>query len=75
MKTSNQLLNLNTTEIFSIYKARMLCASSSTLCDKEITVVSDSMVAISWVNDKAGFGSLGNIDIIYDIGKKNKNPL
>ena len=32
-----------------------------------ITIASDSMVAVSWVNDKVGFGNLNNVDIIYDI--------
>ncbi|KAK3189252.1 hypothetical protein Dsin_028813 [Dipteronia sinensis] len=39
--------NSNTTEIWAIHKALEVCASSSVLVDREIVIVSDSMVAVS----------------------------
>ncbi|KAK3231753.1 hypothetical protein Dsin_003634 [Dipteronia sinensis] len=48
-------------------KACMLCASSLALRNKKITIVSDSKIAVSWVNDKTSIGSLKHVNLIYDI--------
>ncbi|KAK3199731.1 hypothetical protein Dsin_023146 [Dipteronia sinensis] len=57
----------NTTEIRAIHKALELCASRSILVDKDIIIASDSMVAVSWVNNSGDFGSLKHVKLIYDI--------
>ncbi|KAK3206785.1 hypothetical protein Dsin_020840 [Dipteronia sinensis] len=61
--------NSNNAKILDILKAINLCASSQYTSGREIIIASDSKVAVSWVyND--GFGSLDNIDSIYDIREK-----
>lgn len=57
----------NIVEIMAIHKACELCASCSTLQDKNMAIVSNSMVAISWVNDREGFASFIHVNLIYDI--------
>ncbi|KAK3219761.1 hypothetical protein Dsin_013731 [Dipteronia sinensis] len=57
----------NTTVIMAIHKALELCASRSILLDKDIIIVSDSMVVVSWVNKTDDFGSLKHVKLIYDI--------
>ncbi|KAK1567980.1 hypothetical protein Q3G72_018942 [Acer saccharum] len=41
-------------------------SGSLTLVGKEIIIISDSMVAVSWVNGSE-FGSLNHVNLIYDI--------
>ena len=50
----------------AIRKALVLCLSNLILLNHEITVVSDSKVAVSWANSKV-FGNVDYVDIIYDI--------
>ncbi|KAK2650145.1 hypothetical protein Ddye_017634 [Dipteronia dyeriana] len=56
----------NTAEIMAIHKACTLCVASRILVGKEIIIVSDSKVAVSWVNC-AGVGSLKHVNYIYNI--------
>ena len=55
-----------TAEIIAIHQAAVLCANSQVLVGKDITIISDSKVVVSWVNG-AGFGSLKHLNFIYDI--------
>ncbi|KAK0574763.1 hypothetical protein LWI29_028697 [Acer saccharum] len=55
-----------TAEIFAIHQACVLCANSSALMGKQITIISDSKGAVSWVNSSS-FGSLKHVNVIYDI--------
>ena len=55
-----------TAEIFAIHQACVLCANSPALIGKQITIISDSKGAVSWVNGSS-FGSLKHVDVIYDI--------
>ncbi|KAK0574812.1 hypothetical protein LWI29_029477 [Acer saccharum] len=59
----------NTTEILAIHKAVHICADSSTLSARNIIIISDSKVAVSWVNND-GFGNLDHVNWIYDIRSK-----
>ncbi|KAK3183579.1 hypothetical protein Dsin_030865 [Dipteronia sinensis] len=56
----------NSAEIFAIHQACVLCAGSLTLVGKEVHIISDSIVAVSWVNG-SGFGCLKHVKLIYDI--------
>ncbi|KAK3229133.1 hypothetical protein Dsin_001014 [Dipteronia sinensis] len=56
----------NMAEIKAIQKACALCVSNSSLIRRKIEVISDSKVAVSWVNN-GGFGNINHIDTIYDI--------
>ena len=56
----------NTAEILAILKACRICLSRSDLIDKEIMLVSDSKVAVSWVLGE-GIGNIDNWESIYDI--------
>ncbi|KAI9154314.1 hypothetical protein LWI28_024255 [Acer negundo] len=47
-------------------EATSLCSSNSLMYGWEIVFVSDSKVAISWIND-VGFGNLKFVDMVYDI--------
>ena len=44
----------------------MLCADKAELYGKTIVIVSDSLVAVSWINNE-GFGSTEHAQTIYDI--------
>ncbi|KAK3230293.1 hypothetical protein Dsin_002174 [Dipteronia sinensis] len=56
----------NMTKILAIQKACQLCALNTVLLGSNITIVSDSKVVVSWVNNNDGVGSLKHVDIIYD---------
>ncbi|KAK3183781.1 hypothetical protein Dsin_031067 [Dipteronia sinensis] len=56
----------NLAEILGFHKARQWCVTNPVLQSVEVIIVSDSMVAISWIND-VGFGSLKHVRTIYDI--------
>ncbi|KAK3199561.1 hypothetical protein Dsin_022976 [Dipteronia sinensis] len=56
----------NTAEIMAIGKACSLCASRMELSGKEIVILSDSKVAVSWIFTE-GIGNLDNCEAIYDI--------
>lgn len=51
----------NTAEILAIYKTCDLCALNSNLASRDITIVNDSKVAVSWVNNK-GVGSVKHVN-------------
>ncbi|KAK3219977.1 hypothetical protein Dsin_013947 [Dipteronia sinensis] len=56
----------NAAEIWAIKRAVELCLSNPMLRGRDIEVVSDSKVAVSWVT-KEDFGNLAYVDAIYDI--------
>ncbi|KAK2648436.1 hypothetical protein Ddye_015925 [Dipteronia dyeriana] len=53
-------------EILAITRACKLCGSMQDLVLKPIVIVSDSMMAVSWINN-SGLGSLKHVQTIYDI--------
>ena len=55
-----------TVELMAIDKACSLCESNSLLHDTVIEIVSDSLVAVSWINVDS-IGSLDHVDLIYGI--------
>ncbi|KAK3227606.1 hypothetical protein Dsin_007468 [Dipteronia sinensis] len=59
-------MDSNTAELWAIKKAVQLCSDNPELRGREVKVVSDSKVAVSWVNDK-DFGSLAHVNAIYNI--------
>ncbi|KAK3219673.1 hypothetical protein Dsin_013643 [Dipteronia sinensis] len=59
-------LHSNAAEILAIHRVVSMCAQSQVFVGKEIDIVSDSKVTVSWVNSK-GFGNLKHIHTIYDI--------
>ncbi|KAK3199188.1 hypothetical protein Dsin_022603 [Dipteronia sinensis] len=56
----------NTAELLAIQRACEIIATNQSLVDCNISIVSDSKVAVSWVND-SGFGSIKHVNSIYDI--------
>ncbi|KAK3217752.1 hypothetical protein Dsin_011722 [Dipteronia sinensis] len=56
----------NMTELLAIQKAVEIVMSNPILRDKQIVVVSDSKVVVSWINN-IGFGNLNLVDNIYEI--------
>ena len=60
------ILDSNAAEVMAIRKAVALCFSNPNLQNRDITVVSDLKVAVSWANSK-DFGNVDLVDIIYDI--------
>ncbi|KAK1556252.1 hypothetical protein Q3G72_001492 [Acer saccharum] len=55
------------TEIQAILKACQLCVSDMCPTDVNITIESDSMVAVAWVNGVDGVGNVKFLDCILDI--------
>ena len=53
----------NAAEIAAIHKAVSICSSSQALRGQVISVVSDSTVAVSWINNK-DYGSLEHFSLI-----------
>ena len=49
-----------------IHQAAVMCSETQVLLGRAITFSSDSKVAVAWVNG-SGFGSLKNLNLIYDI--------
>ena len=62
-----------TAEILAIQRATELCASNSALWGKDITFVSDSNVAVSWINGE-GIGSYEHVNLIFGI-RSNLNSI
>ncbi|KAK3193092.1 hypothetical protein Dsin_024402 [Dipteronia sinensis] len=60
------ILDSNSVELWAIQKVVLLCHSNVHLQGRDILVVSDSIVAVVWVN-KGDFGSVENANIIRDI--------
>ncbi|KAK3200760.1 hypothetical protein Dsin_024175 [Dipteronia sinensis] len=56
----------NSAEILAIHKACELCVTNPVFQSVEVIIVSDSMVAILWIN-VAGFGSLEHVRTIDDV--------
>ncbi|KAI9153915.1 hypothetical protein LWI28_018395 [Acer negundo] len=56
----------NTAEMTAIHRAVTMCAETPGLIGKDIDIVSNSKVTVSWVNAN-GVGSLKHSKIIYDI--------
>ncbi|KAK3170526.1 hypothetical protein Dsin_000142 [Dipteronia sinensis] len=60
------ILNSNVAELWAIKIAMDLCLSNPMITGRSISIVSDSKVAVSWVNE-GDFGSLDHYNIINDI--------
>ncbi|KAK2640263.1 hypothetical protein Ddye_028058 [Dipteronia dyeriana] len=60
------IMDSNKAELLAIKKTVQLCVSNPELRGRDIEVVSDSKVAVSWVNNE-DFGSIAQIDSIYVI--------
>lgn len=60
------ILESNSVEILAIHKACQLCSSKPFLVGCDTIIVSDSKMAVSWIN-KEGFIYLNHINTIYDI--------
>ncbi|KAK3193125.1 hypothetical protein Dsin_024435 [Dipteronia sinensis] len=56
----------NSAEIMAIHKASEICASKPDFIGRDIVIVSDSMTAVTWVNDRS-FGSVKHVNLIYKI--------
>ena len=56
----------NLAEIKAIHKAYELYVSNVALIGRDVEIVNNSMMVVSWVSNK-DFGCLKHIDIIYDI--------
>ncbi|KAK3229474.1 hypothetical protein Dsin_001355 [Dipteronia sinensis] len=52
---------------FCVNRALELCVTKSDLMGRDIVIISDSKMAVSWVNNRDDFRSLKHIDLIYDI--------
>ncbi|KAK0581788.1 hypothetical protein LWI29_018005 [Acer saccharum] len=57
----------NADEVMAIHKACVLCASNHLLTGRNIEFASDSLMAVSWINNASVIGNLKLINIIYDI--------
>ncbi|KAK3221278.1 hypothetical protein Dsin_008303 [Dipteronia sinensis] len=55
----------NEVKLMAIENVAHLCSYKSSLFGREINIISDSKVAVSWINDD-GFGSLTHVDRVYD---------
>ncbi|KAK3211007.1 hypothetical protein Dsin_015713 [Dipteronia sinensis] len=60
------ILDSNAAELWAIKNVVDLCLSSEQVQGREITVVSDSRVAVSWIN-KGDFGDMEDSNTILDI--------
>ena len=56
----------NEARLMAIGKATDLCSANPLMHGREIVFVSDSKVAVSWING-VGFGNLKYVDLVYDI--------
>ena len=55
-----------TTELMAIERACSLCVQNSALQVQAIEIVSDSLVAVTWINSE-NFGSLKHVQLVYSI--------
>ena len=53
-------------KVWAIHKAYSLCMSKPSLLGRNIQILSDSRLAVDWVN-KEDFGNLNLVNTIYDI--------
>ncbi|KAK2651427.1 hypothetical protein Ddye_011283 [Dipteronia dyeriana] len=53
-------------EILAIHRAVTLCVEMTSLVGREIDIVSDFKVAVTWINSK-GMGNLNHVKTIYEI--------
>ncbi|KAK3183003.1 hypothetical protein Dsin_030289 [Dipteronia sinensis] len=53
-------------EIYAIQRACQLCQAKESLRRKKIDIISDSAVAVSWINEE-GYGNVDHINTILDI--------
>ena len=66
------ILDSNTTELLAIKRAVELITENPILKGRDIAIVSDSKVAVSWVN-KGEFGNVNQVKDIYDIREMLKH--
>ncbi|KAK3189921.1 hypothetical protein Dsin_029482 [Dipteronia sinensis] len=64
--------DVNAIEIMAIGKACELISTDSNFVGRPIFIISDSKVAVSWVNNEV-FGNVQHIDLIYDIRSRLKS--
>ncbi|KAK3197921.1 hypothetical protein Dsin_021336 [Dipteronia sinensis] len=50
----------------AIHRACTICTSRQELVGKQIVIVSDSKVTVSWIHDEK-IGSVNHVQMIYDI--------
>ncbi|KAK2637917.1 hypothetical protein Ddye_025712 [Dipteronia dyeriana] len=60
------ILDSNIAELWVVKKAAELCLSNVNLRGRFISIVSDSKVAVSWVNN-GDFGNINCVNSVYDI--------
>ena len=66
------ILDSNTTELLAIKRAAELITENPILKGRDIAIVSDSKVAVSWVN-QGDFGNVAQVKEIYDIREMLKD--
>ncbi|KAK2644836.1 hypothetical protein Ddye_020031 [Dipteronia dyeriana] len=57
----------NTTKIMAIHRALQLCVTKPALIGRDIVIIIDSKVAVSWINNMEVYGSLKHVELIYNI--------
>ncbi|KAK3228933.1 hypothetical protein Dsin_000814 [Dipteronia sinensis] len=60
-------LDSNIVELLAIHIACSICISCASLWERDILLVRNSKVVVSWVNSKDDIESLKLVDMIYDI--------
>ncbi|KAK3220724.1 hypothetical protein Dsin_014694 [Dipteronia sinensis] len=60
-------LDANSIENMAILKALTLCTSNPEILKRNVVIVSDSKIAVSWFNSMFGVGSIQHINLIFDI--------
>ena len=60
------ILDSNAAELWAVKIAVDLCLSNENLRDRNISIVSDSKVAVAWINN-GDFGNINLVSVIYDI--------
>ncbi|KAK3199074.1 hypothetical protein Dsin_022489 [Dipteronia sinensis] len=62
----NGIRDSNEAELMAIEKVTQLCASNPSMMGRDITIVSNSKVTVSWINE-AGFGNINHVDMVYSV--------
>ena len=60
------IFDANSAKVYSIHRACQLIASNPQLCNRNVSIVSDSRSEIAWANGD-GFGNLILVQLVYDI--------
>ncbi|KAK2644270.1 hypothetical protein Ddye_019465 [Dipteronia dyeriana] len=59
-------IGINSAELVAIHKACALCVFTPSFVNRNIEIVSDSIMVVSLINGE-GVGSINHVDLIYDI--------